>query len=106
MPKEFKVAVTIIQVIEKTFNIQVPLDEIGYITLFLGKDILSMNNINTKENVKIILCMHGDTTATSMSQFVNELVESNVEMCIRDRWSTILSIWSYIFRYGIRMSSS
>lgn len=78
MPKEFKVAVTIIQVIEKTFNIQVPLDEIGYITLFLGKDILSMNNINTKENVKIILCMHGDTTATSMSQFVNELVEANV----------------------------
>lgn len=77
-PKEFKVAVTIIQIIEKHFNIQVPLEEIGFITLFLKEENFKEENFENTQIVKIIVCLHGDTTASSMAKFVNELLKRDV----------------------------
>lgn len=78
LPKEFKIAVTIIQIIEKFFNIQIPLDEIGYITLFLKEENFKRDIFSNNEIVKIIVCLHGDTTASSMAKFVNELLKCDV----------------------------
>lgn len=77
-PREFRVAITIVQLIEKHFNIQIPLDEIGFITLFLREENFKEGNIENIKNVKIIVCLHGDTTASSMAKFVNELLKCNL----------------------------
>ncbi|WP_244833990.1 sigma-54-dependent transcriptional regulator [Clostridium sp. BJN0001] len=78
MPKEFKVSVAIIQIIEDKFNIQIPLDEIGYIALFLKDNIVSSNEFYKSKNVKVILCFHGESTAKSMKNFVNGILKTDI----------------------------
>lgn len=53
----------------------IPIDEAGYITLFLIPDVTIKNNIPDK--VKIILIAHGESTATSMCNVVNTLLGEN-----------------------------
>ncbi|NEU05149.1 PRD domain-containing protein [Clostridium senegalense] len=73
---EFLVAMEITKKIECNFKIQLPLDEIGYITLFLVKNYLYLEQA-ADEKVNIVLVLHGESTATSMANVVNELIGVN-----------------------------
>ncbi len=76
---EFQVAIELSSLIEKEFLIDIPFDEIGFITMFLTLDI--SDDIEKQENkVKVLLLMHGKSTASSMLDAVQDLldVESGV----------------------------
>ncbi|SKA82541.1 Transcriptional regulatory protein LevR, contains PRD, AAA+ and EIIA domains [Clostridium sp. USBA 49] len=71
-PSEFNIAVDVLKIIEQYIDIRMPLDEAGFITMFL---VYNDNNIHCiNNNVKIIIIAHGRNTATSMAETVNELL--------------------------------
>ncbi|MBL5771457.1 sigma 54-interacting transcriptional regulator [Heyndrickxia sporothermodurans] len=70
---EFKISIEIAQMIEQELNVEIPLDEIGYITMFLVSDV-EENMYHQEQLVGIIVMMHGKSTATSMLQTVQELL--------------------------------
>ncbi|MFW2491036.1 sigma 54-interacting transcriptional regulator [Clostridium chromiireducens] len=71
--EEFSVAMEIIKLVEKEFNLDVPLDEIGYITMFLSA-CDDDNNEQLEEKVGILVMMHGISTASSMAEVANSLI--------------------------------
>jgi transcriptional regulatory protein LevR/transcriptional regulator with AAA-type ATPase domain len=71
--EEFIVAMETVKIIEKEFNLDVPLDEIGYITMFLSK-YNEENNEQLEEKVGILVMMHGTSTASSMTEVANSLI--------------------------------
>lgn len=72
-PDEFMVAMTIVKALDERFNILTPLDEIGYITMFLKSEEDTVV-VEKEDQVGVIVVMHGNTTATSMVDVVNELL--------------------------------
>ncbi len=72
-PKEFKVSIELAQLIESEMGIEIPLDEIGFITMFLVPEI-EENMYNQEHKVTIIVMMHGNSTATSMLMTVQDLL--------------------------------
>lgn len=73
---EFMVAQNIGNMVTQQFNVEVPLDEIGYITMFLVSNPYGIEK--TKEDkVAVLAIMHGHSTASSMVQVVNSLIGDN-----------------------------
>ncbi len=72
-PDEFVVAMEIAKKIDQTFEIETPLDEIGYLAMFLASNPYSLEG-EVEDLVGILLIMHGNSTATSMAHVVNDLV--------------------------------
>ncbi|MDT2826009.1 sigma 54-interacting transcriptional regulator [Vagococcus lutrae] len=71
--KEFKVAIDLSAMIEEAYEIEIPFDEIGFITMFLAIDTVEPQE--TQDNqVAIVLLMHGKSTASSMLEAVQELL--------------------------------
>lgn len=71
--KEFKVAIDLSAMIEEAYEIEIPFDEIGFITMFLAMDTVEPQE--TQDNqVAIVLLMHGKSTASSMLEAVQELL--------------------------------
>ncbi|MCY6959930.1 sigma 54-interacting transcriptional regulator [Clostridium brassicae] len=70
---EFMVAIEVAKIIDNEFSIETPLDEIGYLTMFLASNQYE-NNINSEKRVGILVIMHGKSTASSMVQVSNELL--------------------------------
>lgn len=70
---EFMIAMDIAKVIEDKFGVDVTLDEIGYITMFL-KSSGSDSNKDIEKNVGVLVIMHGKSTATSMVEVANTLI--------------------------------
>ncbi|WP_425446439.1 sigma 54-interacting transcriptional regulator [Dethiothermospora halolimnae] len=70
---EFFIAMEITKEIDKIFNIETPLDEIGYLAMFLSSNPYRIDS-KTDERVNVIVVMHGDSTATSMTNVANNLV--------------------------------
>ncbi|MDT2817362.1 sigma 54-interacting transcriptional regulator [Vagococcus lutrae] len=71
--KEFKVAIDLSAMIEEAYEIEIPFDEIGFITMFLAIDTVEPQE--TQDNqVDIVLLMHGKSTASSMLEAVQELL--------------------------------
>lgn len=59
--------------IEEAYEIEIPFDEIGFITMFLAIDTVEPQE--TQDNqVAIVLLMHGKSTASSMLEAVQELL--------------------------------
>lgn len=77
-PDEFVVAMEIAKRIDQTFEIETPLDEIGYLAMFLASNPYTMEG-EKEDLVGVLLIMHGNSTATSMAQVVNDLV--GIEHC-------------------------
>ncbi|MBD7912609.1 MULTISPECIES: sigma-54-dependent transcriptional regulator [Clostridium] len=77
--EEFLIAMEAAHIIDVKFGIQVPLDEIGYLTMFIAtRDCEGENKQVGKVGVLVI--MHGHSTATSMVDVANSLIgESYVE---------------------------
>lgn len=71
--KEFQVAIDLSAIIEEEFNIEIPFDEIGFITMFLSLDI-SEPVSRQESKVTVVLLMHGKSTASSMLEAVQELL--------------------------------
>lgn len=69
--KEFKISEEIVKMIKCKFNVDVPTDETGFITLFL---ISGIKNIDEKKCVAIIVLMHGDGAAKNIANVVNKLL--------------------------------
>jgi len=69
--KEFKVAMLLAEKVEEKYNIDIPMDEIGFITMFFAADIQDKEG-----RVAVIVAMHGNSTATSMADVANQLLNT------------------------------
>lgn len=72
-PDAFMAAMDIAKEMDRVFRIQTPLDEIGYIAMFLAADpeeVLS----SEEPKVGVVVLMHGPSTASSMVQVANALI--------------------------------
>jgi transcriptional regulatory protein LevR/transcriptional regulator with AAA-type ATPase domain len=70
--KEFNVAMEALKIIEETIDIHMPVDEAGFITMFLIYNNYEARK--TQKNVNVIIIAHGAATATSMADAVNGLL--------------------------------
>lgn len=73
---EFLLAMKFAKELDVKFNIEVPIDEIGYLAMFLAYDLYE-DEINKDSNVGILVMMHGDSTASSMANAANRLMGEN-----------------------------
>lgn len=81
-PKEFQVAIDLSAMIEETYSIEIPFEEIGFITLFLTKQEEADSIKKQEKTTAIMVLMHGKTTASSMLETVKELLETMVGIAI------------------------
>ncbi|WP_213951064.1 sigma 54-interacting transcriptional regulator [Tepidanaerobacter syntrophicus] len=72
-PKEFEVSSKVLTLLEKAFDLSIPLDEAGFIAMFF---ILN-DNTPIKNNVAVIVIAHGESTATSLANTANKLLNTN-----------------------------
>lgn len=72
---EFSVALECLNIIERTLDITMPIDEAGFIALFLVYD--EKDSIKYEEEVKVVVIAHGNGTATSMAEVANKLLGIN-----------------------------
>ena len=68
LPREFAVALEASRIIEDRFDLDLPLDEAGFITLFLNVDAFRPH-----ANVLVVVIAHGASTASSMVDTANRL---------------------------------
>lgn len=73
-PEEFKVARLMMKIVEEELGLSIPLEEVGFLTMFLTA--LSQGN-NSNKRIGCIVLSHGNSTATSMAAVVNELLGTN-----------------------------
>ena len=74
-PKEFEITRNFMKMIEKELNVFIPLDEIAFIAMFLSSDLIEEKMKN--DLPKVIIAMHGRSTASSMAEAVNTLLGIN-----------------------------
>lgn len=72
--QEFMTAIEAASLIDKKFQIETPLDEIGYISMFLIKNPYQIND-KRKSKVAVFILMHGNSTASSMAEVANKLLD-------------------------------
>ncbi|MGM0123713.1 transcriptional antiterminator bglG:Sigma-54 factor [Enterococcus sp. AZ194] len=81
LKKEFQVAIDLSAIIEEEKQIEIPFDEIGFISMFLSINVGEREQI--KENtVGVVVLMHGSSTASSMLETAQELlgIDSGIAM--------------------------
>lgn len=71
---EFQVAIELSNKIEQHFDIIIPFDEIGFMTMFLTTEV-SDNLVSKQQKIDVMLLMHGRSTATSMLEAAQELLD-------------------------------
>jgi transcriptional regulatory protein LevR/transcriptional regulator with AAA-type ATPase domain len=69
---EFNVALDCLKIIDRTLDISMPIDEAGFLTMFLVYDDRDVEE--QKKDVRVIVIAHGETTATSMVNAANMLL--------------------------------
>ncbi|MGX7174323.1 sigma 54-interacting transcriptional regulator [Enterococcus ratti] len=71
--KEFQIAIDLSTIIEEEQQVEIPFDEIGFISMFLSINLGESEPV--KENkVDVLVLMHGRQTATSMLEMAQELL--------------------------------
>ncbi|WP_165003151.1 MULTISPECIES: sigma-54-dependent transcriptional regulator [unclassified Enterococcus] len=71
--KEFQVAIDLSTIIEEEQQVEIPFDEIGFISMFLSISLGESEPV--KENkVDVLVLMHGRQTASSMLEMAQELL--------------------------------
>ncbi|MHC1681848.1 MAG: sigma 54-interacting transcriptional regulator [Clostridiaceae bacterium] len=73
--EEFNVALDFLKIIDRAFEVSLPIDEAGFLALFLTHD--DENTQDRNRRVKVIVIAHGTTTATSMVEATNKLLDVN-----------------------------
>ncbi|SIO26171.1 Transcriptional regulatory protein LevR, contains PRD, AAA+ and EIIA domains [Carnobacterium alterfunditum] len=81
-PKEFQVAIDLSAMVEETYSVDVPFEEIGFIALFLTKQEEAEMSQKQEKTTSVMVLMHGKTTASSMMETVQELLETTVGIAI------------------------
>ncbi|MCB2597439.1 PRD domain-containing protein, partial [Listeria monocytogenes] len=78
-PKEFQVAIDLSALIEQELSIEIPFDEIGFLTMVLTEEVVD-TSLSQENQVEVIVMMQGRATATSMVETVQELlsIESGI----------------------------
>lgn len=71
--EEFQVALDVSAIIESEMHIQIPFDEIGFITMFLTMDFMEPVTVKN-DHVSVVILMHGTSTASSMLEAVQDLL--------------------------------
>lgn len=79
-PKEYSIALNVKKQVEEYVHQLISDDEAGYLTLFLVNDDKVSKKI--KDRVNIIIIAHGKSTATSIAEVANDLLEQNSVMGI------------------------
>lgn len=74
--EEFIVAMKLAKHIDERMAIETPLDEIGYLTMFLASDRIDEAAVE-EEKVGILVIMHGHATASSMVSVANTLLNTD-----------------------------
>jgi len=74
-PLEFSIALEIKEIIETHINRSIPIDEAGYLCLFLIPE--NTFTAVSQDKVKVILIAHGESTASSMADVANRLLGEN-----------------------------
>jgi transcriptional regulatory protein LevR/transcriptional regulator with AAA-type ATPase domain len=70
---EFIVAMKVAKWLDKNFDIETPMDEIGYLTMFLASNPYELG-VENNALVGVVVIMHGNTTASSMVSVANTLI--------------------------------
>ncbi|MEW8974168.1 MAG: sigma 54-interacting transcriptional regulator [Tissierellaceae bacterium] len=71
--REFLFAMKVAKIIDTKFDVETPVDEIGYLAMFFAQESLE-SSVQEQSKVKIIVAMHGKSTASSMVEVVNSLI--------------------------------
>lgn len=79
--KEFQAAIDLSAVIEGQYAIEIPFDEIGFITMFLTIEDQEVVQDLEKQTAVMIL-MHGKSTASSMLETVQELLDTTAGVAV------------------------
>lgn len=74
--KEFLIAMEVAQKIDDKFDVEVPLDEIGYLTMFISARPYEIDE-KKDGKVGVLVIMHGHSTASSMVEVANSLIGEN-----------------------------
>lgn len=74
-PNEYNASKVLIKKISDTFGVIVPEDEKGFLSILLANNKLD-SNINSK--IGIIVICHGQSTASSMADVANKLLNTNI----------------------------
>lgn len=72
---EFNIALDLLKIIERSLDITMPIDEAGFLAIFLAYDKDYMKQ--EEHEVKVIVIAHGESTATSMVNATNKLLGNN-----------------------------
>ena len=75
-PDGFMTAMEAAKILDNTFNIHTPLDEIGYIAMFLSPKPMETSK-HEKSSVGVLVMMHGNSTASSMAEVCNSMIGIN-----------------------------
>ncbi|WP_243156155.1 sigma-54-dependent transcriptional regulator [Clostridium sp. C2-6-12] len=73
--KEFSVSLEALKIIDEKLDVDMPIDEAGFIAMFLSYNGESFKY--KKNDVRVMIIAHGATTATSMAEAVNGLLGTN-----------------------------
>lgn len=71
-PKEFQISKKLKESLEKKLKIKVPIDEVGFFSMFL---YINDTEENSTQPVGIIVAMHGEAAATSIADVANRLLD-------------------------------
>lgn len=73
--REFNVALNCIKLIEENFDIDLPIDEAAFLTMFF---VLESEVVGKEEDrVEVMVIMHGSGSATAMAEVTNQLLSTN-----------------------------
>lgn len=73
--KEFEVALDCVKMIEDAFQVDLPIDEAGFLTMFFI--LQDMDADEDSDLVQVLVIMHGRGCASSMVEVTNRLLEVN-----------------------------
>ena len=79
--KEFQVAIDLSAMIEQQFGIDIPFDEIGFITMFLTLEAQEPEKAAVNQ-VGVMVIMHGKSTASSMLETAQDLLDTKVGVAL------------------------
>lgn len=71
-PDQYALALHFSGILEKEFGVNIPVDEVGFISMFLRADEPQEELLKNKPIV--VVAMHGKSTASSMAEVANKLV--------------------------------
>lgn len=80
-PEEFLTAMEAAKIMDGSLGIHTPLDEIGYLAMFLASNPLELGETE-KNRVGVLVIMHGNSTASSMAEVCNTLIDAQYAVAL------------------------